>query len=94
MAALHQSTAVTGSSVTPLLEAAAEFELRANAAEQRAQAEERDNQLLRQRLDLSQLWLLAIRKSHRTKSHAATGKLISLAIAACDPTHPVVVPLF
>ena len=94
MSALHQSTAATRSSATRFLDAAAEFELDFRGTEEQVQALQRDKEQLLQRLDLTRRWLLAIRKSHRTASHAATAKVIAQAIASLDPAHPVVVPLF
>lgn len=76
---------------TALIEAAAELETRTHDAEARVEVLERDLQQCQRRQNQTRQLLRAIRHSHRYQSHAATSKLIALALVSLDSPHAVVV---
>ena len=80
--------------VTSFLDAAAALEGRLHDAEARAQTLQRDLQQLQRRQDHAKKWLVAIRRSHRFKSHAFTARVINEALAHLEAGHPVVLSLF
>lgn len=58
-----------------------------------AQALQRDNQQLQRRQDHAKKWIAAIRRCHRTQSHAMTSRTIKAALANLE-SGPVVLSLF
>jgi hypothetical protein len=84
----------TVAAVTSFLDAAAAAEGRLHDAESRAQALQRDLQQLQHLLVHARRCLLAVRKCHRSQSHAATARAIKEALASLESGQPNALSLF
>ena len=84
----------SATAMAALVDVAAVVETRLHDAESRVQAMQRDLQQLQRRHDQTKRWIVAIRRCHRSRSHAATGRLIRETLAGLESTHATVLSLF
>ena len=94
MSAVPLQHTATVAAVTSFIDAAAALEGHLHDAEARAQALQRDLQQLQRRQDHAKKWIVAIRKSHRSHSHAATARVIRQALANLESGASNTVALF
>ena len=74
--------------MTSLVDIAAAIESRLYDAESRVQTLQRDLLQLQRRHDSARRWVAAIRWCHRSRSHAATTRVIRDALASLESSHP------
>jgi hypothetical protein len=66
---------------TTFLDSAAALETRLHDTERQTQSLQRELRRAHQRQDRARQWIVALRRSHRTASHAKTAALFTLALA-------------
>jgi hypothetical protein len=90
----HQFSVESAGLTTTLIDAAAAVEIKLHDAEARVTALQQDLQQLQHRHDQARQWLVAIRKCHRSGSHALTTHTIKAALANLESGQPLVLNLF
>ena len=92
----QQSDTNTAAMMT-LVDIAAAVETRLRTAEDGNRALQHELRLTQQRAqsreDQARRWILAIRRAHRSQSHARTSKTIRQALASCESGRPTALSL-
>jgi hypothetical protein len=78
----------SAAAMTSLVDVAAAVETRLHDAEVRVQILERELRHAQQRQDRARQWITTIRRHHRTKSHALTGRVIKAALVNLASLEP------